>query len=116
MALPPREILLDITNLLDTIRDTNPNAMVVYSAMLTRPKDIGTGAEQRRKLINKQMERACKSRGMYFARATKCLMNGLVVRNRVYARDGLHLNRFGSRFLYRFYEGTLRNIEGMMKL
>jgi lysophospholipase L1-like esterase len=113
---PPREILLDITNLLDTVKDTNPGAMIAYSGMLTRPKDIGTIVEQRRKLLNKQLERACRSRGIYFIKSWKSLMNGLLIRDRVYARDGLHLNRFGTRFLYRFYEGTIKNIEGIMKL
>ena len=51
-----------------------------------------------------------------FIKAWKSLMNGLLIRDRVYARDGLHLNRFGTCFLYRCYEGTIKNIEGIMKL
>ena len=116
LQYPIQEILVDVMNLLDTIRDTNPSAMITYSGMLIRPKDQGTQIEHRRQLLNKKIEGECKARGMYFARSWKSLLNGLILKDRVYARDGLHLNRFGARFLYRFYEGTLKNIEGIMKL
>jgi lysophospholipase L1-like esterase len=116
LEIDTKDVLLDIVNLLDTIRDTNPSAMIAYSGMLTRPKDMGTRVEQRRKVLNKQIQRQCRDRGMYFIRAWRSLMNGMSIRSRVYARDGLHLNRFGTRFLYRMYEGSIINIEGIMKL
>jgi hypothetical protein len=36
------------------------------------------------------------------------------VRSRVYARDGLHLNRTGDRRLYNCIEGNILNLEGQI--
>jgi hypothetical protein len=110
------EVVAQIMELIDIIRAGNPWAMLVFSAMLIRPKDIGTIVEQRRKLANKRIEWACKDRGVQFMRSWKSLMNGSFLKDRVYARDGLHLNRFGARYLYRHMESTLKNVEGLMKL
>lgn len=112
----PREITWDIMNLIDSLRLTNSSAMIAFSGILIRPKDIGTPIEQRRRLVNKLVQWCCNARGVYFMRSWKSLMNGSELKRRVYARDGLHLNRFGARFLYRYLEGNLKNIEGQMRL
>jgi lysophospholipase L1-like esterase len=116
MARSPREIMTQIMEVIDTIRASNEWAMIAFSGMLIRPKDIGTSIENRRKHTNKLIEWACKTRGVYYMRSWKSLLNGSFLKDRVYARDGLHLNRFGARFLYRYMEGSLKQMEGLMKL
>jgi hypothetical protein len=112
----PREICWDIMNLIDSLRLTNSTAMIAFSGILMRPKDFGTPIEQRRRLVNKLVEWSCMPRGVYFMKSWKGLMNGHDLRRRVFARDGLHLNRFGARFLYRYMEGNIKNMEGLMRL
>ena len=116
LSRTPREITWDIMNLIDSLRLANPMAMIAFSGILIRPKDFGSPIEQRRRLVNKLVEWSCKSRGVYFMKSWKGLMNGSDLKRRVFARDGLHLNRFGARFLYRYIEGNLKNMEGLMRL
>jgi hypothetical protein len=93
----------------------NPRALIMYSGMLIRPKDLGTAVEYRRKLINKMVKDMCKNRGIIFIKSWRCLMTQSNVRARVYAHDGLHLNRTGARHLYRCLEGNIVNVEGRLR-
>jgi lysophospholipase L1-like esterase len=56
----------------------------------------------------------CNERGYFTIKSWKCLMHGMNVRPRVYARDGLHLNRTGARRVYNCLEGNLTNLEGRL--
>jgi lysophospholipase L1-like esterase len=112
----PSTIAKGITYLLDTLTQFNPEAMVIYSGMIIRPKDLGTTLERRRRLVNDMVYRHCQANGIHFLKSWKCLMRGSDLRPHVYARDGLHLSRLGARYLYKFLEGNMRTVEGLMKL
>jgi hypothetical protein len=116
LELTPSMITCGIMNLMDTIHVYNPEARLVVLGMLVRPRDEGTAIEYRRKLVNVMVKGDCKRYGIHFTRAWRSLMNGLSIKPRVYAQDGLHLNRFGARFLYRTIEGNIRTLSGLMKL
>jgi lysophospholipase L1-like esterase len=93
------------------IRAINPRALIVFSGLLVRPKDQGTAIEYRRRLINTIVQKMCRDHGFFFFKSWKCLLTGSNIRQRVYARDGVHLNRFGARHLYRRIEGNIRCLE-----
>ena len=111
LTMPPRLAAMGIIMLMSQIRAINPMAILVVSGLLIRPKDQGTQVEYRRRLINTIVQQMCKERGYFFFKSWKCLMTGSNVRQRVYARDGIHLNRFGARHLYRRLEGNIRALE-----
>jgi lysophospholipase L1-like esterase len=115
-ALAPSMVTTGIMNLMDTIHVFNPEARLVVLGMLVRPKDEGRAIEYRRKLVNNMVQGDCKRYGIHFTKAWRALMNGSYLKPRVYAQDGLHLNRFGARFLYRTIEGNIRTLAGLMKL
>jgi lysophospholipase L1-like esterase len=116
MADPPTLIADSIMTIVYFIRLHNPHAMVAVCGMLIRPKDLGTFIEYRRRLVNTIVQKLCRAQGVIFLRAWKVLMTGSQVRSRVYARDGLHLNRTGANVLYRYLKGNLTNFEGLMRL
>ena len=115
-TLAPSMVTTGIMNLMDTIHIFNPEARLVVLGMLVRPKDEGQAIEYRRKLVNNMVQRDCKRYGIHFTKAWRALMNGSDLKPRVYAQDGLHLNRFGARFLYRTIEGNIRTLSGLMRL
>jgi lysophospholipase L1-like esterase len=115
-ALAPSMVTTGIMNLMDTIHTCNPDARLVVLGLLIRPKDEGTALEYRRRLVNTMVRQDCKRYGIHFTRAWRALMNGSTLKPRVYAQDGLHLNRFGARFLYRTIEGNIRTLSGLMRL
>ena len=112
----PTYIADTIMMLLWFIKRANPTAIVAYSGMLIRPKDLGTFVEYRRHLVNSIIQKLCKAQNVRFLKAWKCLMTGSNVRDRTYARDGLHLNRSGARHIYRYLKGNITNFEGQMRL
>jgi hypothetical protein len=105
-----------IMMLMSQIAAANPHCILVYSAMLIRPKDLGTSVEYRRRLINSIIQKKCKGAGYYFYKTWKCLMTQSNIRHRVYARDGLHLNQHGARHVWRRIEGNIRALEGGLRL
>ena len=111
VTMPPRLAATGIIMLMATIRAMNPRALLVFSGLLVRPKDQGTIIEYRRRLINTIVQEMCRQRGFFFFKNWRCLMTGSNIRQRVYARDGVHLNRFGARHLYRRIEGNIRSLE-----
>ena len=102
--------------LFHTIKEFNPQARLMYVGILIRPKDIGGILEQRRKVVNKLIQRYCRQEGVHFLRAWRSMTNGEDLKARAYAKDGLHLSRTGARYLYRYIEGNIRTVEGFMKL
>lgn len=114
-TMPCKLAAQGISMLMATISSINPDAMVMFSGLLIRPKDIGTHIEYRRMLINKIVTDMCKSKGIRIIKSWRCLMTRSNVRDRVYARDGLHLNRMGARHLYKCLEGNITNVEGKLK-
>ena len=102
--------------LMAQIQAINPTAVMMFSGLLCRPKDMGTEVEYRRKLVNQIVFKLCNQRGFFCVKAWRCLMARLNVRPRVYARDGLHLNRTGARRLYNFLEGNITNLEGQLNV
>jgi lysophospholipase L1-like esterase len=114
LTMPPRLAALGLIMLMANIRGRNPNAIIAFSGMLIRPRDQGTAVEYRRRLINTIVQGMCKERGFLFFKNWTCLMTGSNVRQRVYARDNIHLNRFGARHLYRRIEGNIRSLEGRL--
>jgi lysophospholipase L1-like esterase len=115
-ALTPSMVTTGIMNLMDTIHEFNPQARLVVVGMLIRPKDEGTAIEYQRRLVNNMVQQECKRYGIHYTKAWRSLMNGPALKPRVYAQDGLHLNRFGARFLYRTIEGNIRTLAGLMTL
>ena len=114
VTMPPMLVAKGIVMLMVLIQSKNPRAVIMFSGLLCRPKDIGTEIEFRRKLVNQIVFAMCNERGFFSIKAWKCLMQGLSVRPRVYARDGLHLNRTGARRLYNCLEGNITNLEGRL--
>jgi lysophospholipase L1-like esterase len=114
--MTPSNVTCGIMNLMDTIHEYNPSARLVVLGMLIRPKDEGTALEYKRKLSNTMVRQECRGYGIHFVKACKSLMNGSALKPRVYAHDGLHLNRFGARYLYRTIEGNIRTLSGLMRL
>jgi lysophospholipase L1-like esterase len=112
----PSEIANSIRYLFHTLRVFNPCAVLVYSAMVVRPKDIGGPLEQRRKVVNSIVQHHCRYQNVIYLKSWKCLLYRGNIKPRVYAKDNLHLSATGSRTLYRFIEGNIRTIEGLMKL
>jgi hypothetical protein len=110
-SMPPSLAAQGIVLMMACIAAANPRAIIIISGMLIRPKDQGTVVEYRRKLINRMVELKCRERGNYFFKTWKCLMTRSSIRARVYARDGLHLNRYGARHVWRRLEGNIRALE-----
>jgi lysophospholipase L1-like esterase len=104
-----------IVMLMSTIHAINPAAVIVFTGLLIRPKDVGTDIEYRRRLVNKIVYDMCTERGYICIKSWKCLMTRSKIRERVYARDGLHLNRTGARHLYKCIEGNITNLEWRFK-
>jgi lysophospholipase L1-like esterase len=115
VTMPAKLAAQGIVMLMALIQSMHPTAVLMFSGLLLRPKDIGTEIEYRRKLINQIAFSMCNQRGFYCIKAWKSLTIGLAVRPRVYARDGLHLNRTGARRLYNCIEGNILNLEGKLK-
>jgi lysophospholipase L1-like esterase len=105
-----------IMTLMWVIRKCNPTAILVILGMLIRPVDLRTPIEYKRRLVNTIVQRRCRAQGIYFRKAWKCLMSYSNIRRGVYARDNLHLNRMGARYLYEYVEGNITNLEGLMRL
>ena len=116
LNVQPSIIVYGIKFLFHTLKEFNPGARLIYSGMLVRPKDLGGVIEQRRKLVNKMVQRHCRQEGIIFLKSWKCMLNGTDLRPRAYAKDGLHLSRLGARYLYRFLQGNICTAEGEMKL
>ena len=116
LKVDPTVIAYGIMFLFHTIHEFNPEARLMYSGMLVRPKDEGGVIEQRRRVVNKIVQRACRHEQIHFLKAWKSMMNKSDLRPRAYAKDGLHLSRSGARYLYRYLEGNICLVEGAMKL
>jgi lysophospholipase L1-like esterase len=116
LKVKPCVIADGILFLFHTIREFNPHALLMYSGMLIRPKDAGGVLEQRRRLVNKLVQRRCRDENIHFLKSWKSMMNGSELRSRAYAKDGLHLSRTGARCLYRYLQGNICTVEGDMKL
>jgi lysophospholipase L1-like esterase len=114
ITMPPRLAADGIIMVMSRIAVANPRAILIISGMLIRPKDQGTQIEYRRKLINRIVQLKCREKGFYFFKTWKCLMTQSNIRDRVYARDGLHLNRYGARHVWRRLEGNIRSLEGRL--
>jgi hypothetical protein len=115
ITMPCKLAAQGIVMLMVSMKAANPEALIMYSGMLIRPKDLGTAVEYRRKLINKMVKEMCIQRGIIFIKSWRCLMTHSSIRARVYARDNLHLNRTGARHLYKCLEGNIINVEGRLR-
>ena len=116
LKVDPSVIAQGIMFLFHTINQFNPEALLIYSGMIIRPKDLGTILERRRRLVNDIVYRQCQANGIQFLKSWKCLMRKSDLRPYAYGRDGLHLSRLGAIYLYKFLEGNIRTVEGLMKL
>jgi lysophospholipase L1-like esterase len=116
LKVKPCVIANAIAYLFHTIREFNPHARLMFSGLLVRPKNLGGPIEQRRRLVNKLVQRHCRNEDIHFIKSWKALMNQSDLRPWAYAKDGLHLSRIGARYLYRRIEGNICTIEGEMKL
>jgi hypothetical protein len=114
VTMPATLVAQGIVMLMARIEALNPTAVLMFSGLLVRPKDLGTKIEYRRKLVNKLVFELCNQRGYFCIKSWKCLMVKSELRARVYARDGLHLNRTGARHLYNCMEGNILNLEGQI--
>jgi hypothetical protein len=92
LTMPAKLAAQGIVMLMVQIQALDPTAVIMFSGLLCRPKDMGTITEYRRKMVNQIVFQMCNKRGFFCIKSWKCLMVGLEVRPRVYARDGLHLN------------------------
>ena len=111
-SLSPTQIKHQLATLFRLLRFLNPGALLFYSAILIRPKDIGNYREAKREETNKQMEKWCRWTGIMFIKSWKAMLNGFNIRPGVYMKDGLHLTYYGAHQLRKCIEGFFKCMEG----
>jgi hypothetical protein len=116
VTMPPTLVAQGIVQLMARIEFINPTAVLMFSGLLVRPKDLGSQIELRRRVVNKLVFDMCNQRGYFCIKSWRCLMVKSQIRARVYATDGLHLNRTGARRLYNCLEGNILNLEGQINV
>jgi len=107
------EVSLDIKDLIELIRQSNQDAVLLVSGVLYRPKDDRTTF---RKVngVNVAIKRVCdRYRSVLFLRSQSQFKSGSMLLTQLYDNGGLHLNqegraRFGSYLRARLTRGCLR--------
>ena len=79
VTMPAKLAAQGIVMLMVQIQAMNPTAVIMFSGLLCRPKDMGTEVEYRRKLVNQIVFQMCNQRGFFCIRSWRCLMIGLNV-------------------------------------